>query len=181
VATLGPMLLHLIAQPVAFVFCPVVAFICVRYFQTHVPTIILTLLLSQNLFVSLLSPNFVDINQLDPLKGYSILTIFSIWALMSGSFLRCASRHSPFVRQLFVAATAMIGIISIYFFFGLGVNSRNAIFYMRNLSMPLVLFQVFLVIACRRRLDIFPVVSFLFFFYCCVARSRLSCRRSGLM
>ncbi len=157
--TAAPVLLHLIDQPLAILFCLVAALVTVLAFEEHAPTVVLTVNIFQNIVVSLLSPNFSDFSEIEPLKSYNFITTISIWSIVFFRFISDRRSFSPFVWRMILASIALLAIAGLYFVAGLAINSRNAIIYMRNIGLPVLLFQLFLIVGARRRILLPSIVA----------------------
>ncbi|MGE5388004.1 MAG: hypothetical protein ACM3NE_03860, partial [Hyphomicrobiales bacterium] len=157
--TAAPVLLHLIGQPLAILFCLVAAVVIVLGFEEHALVVVLTANIFQNIVVSLVSPQFSDFSEIEPLKSYNFITTISIWATVCVQFLRDRNSFSPFVRRVLLASIALLAVAGVYFVAGLAINSRNAIIYMRNIGLPVLLFQLFLVIGARRRISLPSIIA----------------------
>lgn len=157
--TAAPVFLHLIGQPLAILFCIVAALVTVLAFEAHAPTVVLTANIFQNIVVSTISPQFSDFSEIEPLKSYNFITTICVWSIVAFRFLRDRDSFSPFVRRVILASIALLAIVGLYFVAGLAVNSRNAIIYMRNIGLPVLLFQLFLIIGSRRRIALPSIVA----------------------
>ncbi len=157
--TAAPVLLHLIGQPLAILFCLVAAVVIVLGFEEHALVVVLTANIFQNIVVSLVSPQFSDFSEIEPLKSYNFITTISIWMTVCVQFLRDRNSFSPFVRRVLLASIALLAVAGVYFVAGLAINSRNAIIYMRNIGLPVLLFQLFLVIGARRRISLPSIIA----------------------
>lgn len=154
VVTAAPVLLHVISQPVAILFCIAAAALVVRVFQEHILTVVLTANIFQNVFVSLVSPNFTDFSDIEPLKSYNFITTICVWAGVALQFVWRRDSYSPLVRRIILVSIVVLGLVGLYFAAGLAINSRNAIIYMRNIGLPVLMFQLFLVVGAERRVDL---------------------------
>ncbi len=157
----APVALHLISQPLAIFFCLIAAMIVIRFFEEHIPTVVLTAVIFQNLFVSLLSPNYTDIKAIEPAKSYNFITIVFLWAGVALGFMQQHERYSPLVRRMIYASVGTLTIIGLYFVAGLAINARSAVVYMRNIGLTILLFQLFLVTAAKRRIPLPSIAAVL--------------------
>ncbi len=154
-----PIFLNVIAQPLALVVCVAVAFGVALSLEEQAPVIILTSNIFQNIFVAMVSPYFNDIGDLDPLKSYSFVTTVVIWFTVVVKFLGDRQNFSPFVRRMFYASSALLMIYGVYFAAGLLVNPRNATVYLRNIGLPVLLFQLFLIVAAKHDIPLPKLIT----------------------
>lgn len=157
----APVMLHLIGQPVAILFCLAAAGVVTRNFEQHVPIVLLTANIFQNVFVSLLSPYYSDFREIEPLKSYSFLTTIFLWAGAAFRFLNERGSYSPLVKRMIYASIATLAIVGIYFVAGLAIDARNSVIYMRNIGLPLLMFQLFLVTGAKRRVALPSILAIL--------------------
>jgi len=157
--TAAPVFLHLIGQPLAILFCLVAAVVIVLGFEEHALTVVLGANIFQNIVVSIVSPQFSDFSEIEPLKSYNFITTISIWLTVCVQFLRDRASFSPFVRRVLLASIALLAVAGVYFVAGLAINSRNAIIYMRNIGLPVLMLQLFLVVGARRRISLPSIIA----------------------
>jgi len=148
-----PVCVHLLGQPAAFAVCILTAAGAALMFEEHAYVLILVANIFQNVFVTLISPNFSDIAEIEPIKIYSVITTGVIWAMTTYGFWLNRTSYSFFVRRLMYASTAIVVLAAVYFVIGIPINSRSATIYMRNISLPLLLLQSFLLIASKHNIN----------------------------
>jgi len=154
-----PILFHLVGQPLALAICVANAIVAARVFPADIPVFVFAGYIFQNLFVSLVSPNFADSVDLEPLKSYNFVTTIVLWLSVAIGYALDYRSHSPFVRRLIVASAGVLAIVGVYFVAGLAINPRNAAVYLRNIGLPILLFQMFLIVAARYELATPSVAS----------------------
>lgn len=154
-----PIFLHLVAQPLAIAFCVAAAIMVVRWDEQDIPIVVLTASIFQNVFVSLASSHFSDSVDIEPLKSYNFVTTVSLWLAIAVGFVKEPCAYSPFVRKLIVASVGMLAVVGVYFIGGLALNPRNAIIYVRNIGLPVLMFQMFLLVAAKHKLPLPGVMS----------------------
>lgn len=159
VLTGAPIFLHIASQAVAVVFCVAGAVLIARVFEQDVPIVILVANIFQNIFAALASPQFSDYADIEILKSYSFVTTIVCYLVVAYGFLSNSSGFSPFVRRMIYASVAVVAVVGVYFALGLAVNPRNATVYFRNIGLPILLFQTFLIISAKRRLAL-PQITF---------------------
>lgn len=154
-----PILLHLVAQPLAIACCVAGGAFAARALEREVPIIVLTANVFQNVFVYQASSNYTDFADIEPLKSYNFITTIVCWLVVMIGFVRDHHATSPFVRRIIFASLAVLAIVGLYFVAGLLVNPRNAIIYARNICMPILLLQMFLIVASKHELALPTIVS----------------------
>jgi hypothetical protein len=159
VITAAPVMLHLISPPLAIVFSFGSACFVAIYFERAAPTIILISYLFQTMFVAMASTQAAEFTDLEPMKAYNFISTVAIWLTLAARLALGSIRLSPFAWRLLLASTGVLALAGIFFVAGLAVNPRGAIIYMRNLGLPILLFQTCLVIACRTPLAMREIAS----------------------
>jgi hypothetical protein len=159
VITAAPVLLHLISPPIAILFSFGSACLVAIYFERAAPTIILISYLFQTMFVAMASPQVAAFSDLDPMKAYNFISTVAVWLTLSARLAVGRIRLSPFVWRLLLASTGVLALAGVFFLAGLAVNPRGAAIYMRDLGLPILLFQICLVIACRTPLSMLEAVG----------------------
>jgi hypothetical protein len=153
-----PILLHLVGQPVALLYCVAAAVLAARLREQDVPIIVLTANIFQNIFAALVSSNFTEYSDIEVLKSYSFLTTIVSWLVVTIGFLKNSYAYSPFVRRLILASFGLLAIVGIYFVAGLALNPRNATVYLRNIGLPILMFQTFLLVASKHKTPLPKIV-----------------------
>ncbi len=150
----APILLHLASQAVALIVCVVAALVVARAFEQDVPIVIFVANVFQNVFAALISPQFTDYADIEILKSYSFVTTAVCYLVVAYGFLRSPSDFSPFIRRMIYASVAALAVVGVYFVLGLALNPRNATVYLRNIGLPILIFQTFLIVGARHRLPL---------------------------
>lgn len=156
-----PIFLHVVSQPLALAVCAAMAFAAAWTLEPHVPVIVLTANIFQNIFVALVSVNYVDVQAAQPLKSYNFVTTVVVWFAVMSRFFNARESYSPFVRRMIYVSTALLAVYGVYFVGGLAINPRNSIIYLRNVGLPILMFQMFLLVAARHRLALPRIVAIL--------------------
>ena len=152
ICTAAPVLLHQVAQPLAIAFCLTASCFIVIYCERAVPIVILVSLLFQTMFVAMTSPYTTQFTDLDPAKAYNFITTVGLWLTMMMRLVLGIDRVSPFVRRMILATTGILGLAAIFFLLGLPIDFRGSTIYMRNIGLPVLLFQACLLVASRHEL-----------------------------
>ncbi|WP_298352566.1 hypothetical protein [Rhodoblastus sp.] len=147
-----PVFLHAFGQPLALAVCAALAAAAAMTIEAQVPVIVLTATIFQNVFVSIASVNYTDIHDLDPMKSYNFVTTVVTWLVVMAGFFNRWRSFSPFTRRMIFASCALLAIYGVYFLAGVLINPHSAVVYMRNIGTPILLFQMFLIVAARHEL-----------------------------
>ncbi|HLW93506.1 MAG TPA: hypothetical protein VKS78_19685 [Roseiarcus sp.] len=161
VLTALPVLIHLINPSAAIAFSLVSACAAALYFERATPMIILTSYMFQTMFVAMASSYAAQFSDLDSMKAYDFVTTVGIWLTMAARILAGRIVVSPFVWRMLFATTAILALAGLYFVAGLAMNARGATIYMRNIGLPVLLFQIGVVVASRHRLAMRETATFL--------------------
>jgi hypothetical protein len=145
----APILLHQIGQPLAIAFCLTASGFIALYCERAAPLVLLVSLLFQTMFVAMASPSAAQYADLDPMKAYNFITTIGLWLTTMGRLAIERDRASRFVRRMIVATTAILALAGIFFVLGLPIDSRGASIYLRNIGLPILLFQTCLVVSSR--------------------------------
>ncbi|QGM99093.1 hypothetical protein [Methylocystis parvus] len=154
IVTVAPIALHFVSQPIAIVFCAFGALFVSRFMPRDVPVVVLISNIFQNTVAALFSYSVEEYADIEVLKSYSFLTTAVCWLYMAISFAHKPSAYSPFVRKLIYASVGLLAIVGVYFVLGLAVNPRNATVYLRNIGLPIFLFQMFLLLGAKQQIDL---------------------------
>ena len=156
-----PVFLHALGQPLALAVCAAMAAAVALTIEAQVPVVVLVATIFQNVFVSIASVNYTDIHDLDPIKSYNFVTTVVMWLVVMAGFLNERRSFSPFARRMIFASCAVLAIYGVYFLVGVLINPRSAVVYMRNIGTPILLFQMFLIVAARHELALPRIVTVL--------------------
>ncbi|WP_158815566.1 hypothetical protein [Methylocapsa sp. S129] len=152
VITGAPVLLHQVGQPLAIAFCLTTACFIVIYCERAVPIVVLVSLLFQTMFVAMASPYAEQFSDLDAAKAYNFITTVGFWLTMMARLVLGWDRVSPFVLRMILATSCILGLAGIFFLLGLPLDFRGSTIYMRNIGLPVLLFQICLLVASRHEL-----------------------------
>jgi hypothetical protein len=149
-----PVVLHLAGQGVGIAACVLLALLVANIAAPAVPIALLFSCLFQNLFVALVSPAVATIDQLDTMRAYNFLLTAAVWVVIAASYWTARARFDRDLRVFIDVTTAALVVIGLYFVVGLAANPTGAIVYLRNIVMPILMFQVFALVAYRHRLSV---------------------------
>ena len=148
----APILLHQIGQPLAIAFCLTASCFVALYFERAAPIVLLVSYLFQTMFVAMSSPHAVEYADLDPLKAYNFITTLGLWTTLTARLAIDRGRASPFVWRMILATMAILALAGIFFVLGLPIDSRGTSIYLRNIGLPVLLFQICLLVSSRYEL-----------------------------
>jgi len=143
--------LHAVSPVLAIAVQSLLAFAIIVTIPAEGPPIAIFILLFQNLFVSLFSPLLTDPADLEFLKGYNFLSCAVMWLTTFALYLAGRRGWSREVNRLMLGSTAVLAVVSLYFVFGLLQDPRSAAIYLRNIVLPVFLFQFALLTAATYR------------------------------
>jgi hypothetical protein len=150
--TAAPILLHQLGQPLGVAFCLTASCFVALYCERAVPIVLLVSYLFQTMFVAMASVNAKEYSDLDPLKAYNFITTIGFWATLAARLALDRSRASPFLWRLIAATMAILALAGLFFVLGLPIDSRGASIYLRNIGLPVLLFQIGLLVSARHEL-----------------------------
>ncbi|PZA13187.1 hypothetical protein DNX69_02055 [Rhodopseudomonas palustris] len=155
-ATACSPLLHVASPMLAITVETLVAIAIAIAMPAQGPVIAIFLMMFQNVFVSLFSPLVTEPSELEFLKGYNFLICAVLWLV---AFARAAvSRRSPMLNRLLLTSTAVLAVMGVYFVIGLTREPKAAAIYLRNIALPVLLFQLALLAAANHRIRVTPYV-----------------------
>lgn len=147
----APIFLHLASQAVALIFCAAAALVVARYLEQDTPIVIFVVNIFQNVFAALVSPHYSDFADIEVLKSYSLVTTAVCYLVIAYGFMRRPTLFSPFVRRMIYVSVAILAVVGVFFVLGLAINPRNATVYLRNIALPILVFQIFLIVGAKHR------------------------------
>jgi hypothetical protein len=150
--------LHGLSPLLAIAALTLIACAVVMATPAHAPAIGIFVLLFQNLFVSILSPLIADNSSLDFIKGYNFLACSVMWLVTLLLYVARQRDNSPEVNRLMIASTCALGAVGLYFIFGFLQNGFAAVVYLRNIVLPIFLFQLALLTAASFETRITPTL-----------------------
>lgn len=147
--TAVPVVFHLASQPIAIALCVLLSVIltCVR--SASVPVALVVAYLFQNLFVAMVSPAIVGIEQLNTIRAYNFLMTATVWLVITAGYWIDRGIMDRRVRLAADVTTGVLILIGLYFVLGLVSHAESAVTYLRNIAAPFLLFQICLVTAYR--------------------------------
>lgn len=140
---------HLVGQPVGLALCAVLAALAANYVPGAVPTILLCGFLFQNLFVSLASPAFASPDEFNAARGYNFVATLTVWAVLSAAYWTGPRERRSTFDRLMLGTSAILALVAVYFALGAATDVKNAAIYLRNISIPFLVFQASLLAASR--------------------------------
>lgn len=153
-ATAFSPLLHIASPVLAIAVETLIAVAIALLMPAQGPVIAIFVLMFQNVFVSLYSSLLTDPSELEILKGYNFLICAVMWLV---AFVQSIlSRRSPGLNRMLLASTAVLAVMGIYFVIGLGREPKASAIYLRNIGLPLLLFQLALLAAANHRIRVTP-------------------------
>jgi hypothetical protein len=160
--TVAPIALHvLVSQPIAILFCLFGAFCAARFMERDIPIVVLLPNIFQNTVAAMLSWHVQEYAEIEVLKSYSFLTAVVCWLALAVPFVQKPSAYSPFVRKFIFVSTGVMCVVGVYFVLGLAVNPRNATVYLRNIGLPILLFQMFMLVGARHEVQLPKILTLL--------------------
>ena len=159
--TAAPILLHLVSPPLATLVCLGSAVWIALRFDRAAPTVLIVAYTFQTTFVALASGSVRDSADLDAMKIYDFLTSIGIWAVIAARFLLDYRAVSPFGRRLILLTSCILVLAGVYFVAGLPIDARGSTIYMRNIGLPILLFQVCYFVSARHEFALATTVTIL--------------------
>ena len=151
-------LLHAISPFLAIGVEVLVAVATVAAAPAYAPLIAVFILLFQNLFVSILSPYIASPSDLEFIKGYNFLGCSVMWLTTVALHMLGVRRCSPEVDRLMRWGMVVLGVVVLYFLIGATQNAMSATIYLRNIALPLFLFQLSLLTAATYTVRVTPAL-----------------------
>jgi hypothetical protein len=123
---------------------------------TQAPAIAIFVLFFQNLFVSILSPLVTAPADLDFIRGYNFLTCSVMWLVTLALYVLGQRNQSADVNRIMRWGVLTLAVVALYFAIGFLQNGQAAAVYLRNIVLPLFLFQLSLLTAATYEIRITP-------------------------
>ncbi|AWM11343.2 hypothetical protein [Bradyrhizobium symbiodeficiens] len=156
-ATIGcAPILHLANPALGIVVEVFVGIAIVLAVPTYAPAIAIFVLFFQNLFVSVLSPLVPLPSDLDFIKGYNFLVCSVMWLATFGLYVLGQRNQSAEVNRIMRWGVVTLAVVSLYFAIGFVQDGQPAAVYLRNIVLPLFLFQLSLLTAATYEVRITP-------------------------
>jgi len=149
-------LLHVVSPVLAIGVEALVALAIIMAAPAYAPAIAIFTLLFQNLFVSILSSYVSTPSDLDFIKGYNFLACSVMWLATFGLYMVRQRNHSAEVNRIMFWGIAALAAVMLYFALGFVYNAQAASIYLRNIVLPLFLFQLSLLTAATYEIRITP-------------------------
>ena len=122
----------------------------------YAPSIAIFVLLFQNLFVSVLSSYLSSPSELEFVKGYNFLLCSVMWLGTLALYLLRRRNHSNEVNRIMWWGIVALATVMLYFVIGFVQNPLAASIYLRNIVLPLFLFQLALLTTATFEVRITP-------------------------
>jgi hypothetical protein len=151
-------LLHALSPMLAIVVQTLIACAIAGAAPGYAPPIAIFVLLFQNIFVSILSSYIASPSELEFIKGYNFLNCAVMWIVTFALYVARPRDRSPEVNRLMIGSTLVLGVVALYFVTGFLQNGLAASIYLRNIVLPLFLFQLALLTAASYEFRITPVL-----------------------
>src|SRR3954453_11110981 len=135
-------LLHLASPILAIAVETLVAIAIVLTVPAYAPAVAIFVLFFQNLFVSILSSLVSSPSELDFIKGYNFLLCFVMWFGTLTFYLFHQRAYSAELNSIVRWCIFVLVVVGLYFALGLVQNGQAASIYLRNILLPLFLFQL---------------------------------------
>jgi hypothetical protein len=120
------------------------------------PAVAIFVLFFQNLFVSMLSSFVSSPSELDFIKGYNFLLCSVMWLGVLAIYLLNRNTYSAELNRIMRWGIFALAVVGLYFVLGLGQNAQAASIYLRNIVLPIFLFQLSLLTAAAWQVRITP-------------------------
>jgi hypothetical protein len=154
VVTAVPLVAHLSGQLFGLAACLALALLVANFASPAAPVVLVFAYLFQNLFVALVSPGIHDLNEFNAIRGYNFILTAGMWIVVAGSYWLDRASFDARVRSILNVTTAVLVAVWLYFAIGLVVDPGGAIVYLRNITAPFLLFQIFTIVAYRNRVSV---------------------------
>ncbi len=123
---------------------------------TQAPAVAIFVLFFQNLFVSILSPLIAAPSDLDFIRGYNFLACSVMWLVTFALYVLGQRNRSAEINQIMRWGVITLAVVGLYFVIGFVQNGQAAAVYLRNIVLPLFLFQLSLLTAATFEVRITP-------------------------
>lgn len=150
-------LLHSVSLYLAIGVLSIFACGVVAVIPAYAPVVAIVGLLFQNIFVSLWSP-VLDPAAVEFIKGYNFLVCAVMWLATLALFILGQRDRSPPTVRLMGMSSIALGAVLLYFVLGAFANPMAATIYLRNIVLPIFLFQLALLTSASMELRIKPAL-----------------------
>ncbi|TGN84355.1 hypothetical protein EOW77_0023220 [Bradyrhizobium yuanmingense] len=148
--------LHLANPALAITIEVLIGIAIVVAVPTSAPAVAIFVLFFQNLFVSILSPLVPLPSDLDFIKGYNFLLCSVMWLATFALYVLGRRSQSREINQIMRWGVVTLAVVSLYFAIGFVQDGQPAAVYLRNIVLPLFLFQLSLLTAATFEVRITP-------------------------
>lgn len=125
----------------------------------YAPSIAIFVLLFQNLFVSILSSYLSGPSELEFVKGYNFLLCSVMWLGTLALYLLRQRNRSAEVNRIMWWGIFTLATVMLYFVIGFVQNPLAASIYLRNIVLPVFLFQLALLTTSTFEVRITPFLA----------------------
>ncbi|MHC2337373.1 hypothetical protein [Bradyrhizobium sp. USDA 4454] len=113
----------------------------------YAPSIAIFIIFFQNLFVSILSSYIAGEQEMEFVKGYNFLVCAVMWLVTLALYALRQRAHSPEIDRIMKWGLIALATVTVYFLLGATQDPRPALVYLRNIALPVFLFQLSLLTA----------------------------------
>ena len=159
--TVIPILFHFVSPVLALGSQLVLATGVVLFFTPYAPLVVVFSVLFQNLFVSVFSGFLITKEDYNFVRGYNFFTTVVFWLWLFGHYALNWRSFSRSVNKIMLVCLFGFGLIGLYFLYGMAKSPAGAIVYLRNIIMPLLVFQIFFLATLKRQIPIVPFFTIL--------------------
>ena len=159
VVTGMPVVLHLAGQGFGIATALLLASVVAVFAAPAVPVVLLFSCLFQNLFVAFVSPAVATLDQLNMMRGYNFIVTAVMWVIAVTPYWTARARFDRKMRAVMDATTVALLVVAVYFILGLMAHGGGALVYLRNIVSPILMFQIFALIAYRHCLSLTTVLT----------------------
>src|SRR3954468_7235987 len=135
-------ILHVVSPVLAIGVEALIGLAIVVAVPAQAPAIAIFALFFQNLFVSILSPYLSSPSELEFVKGYNFLLCAVMWLATLALYLLRQRNHSAEINRIMWWSIGTLAAVMLYFAVGFLQNPLAASIYLRNIVLPLLLFQL---------------------------------------
>jgi hypothetical protein len=148
--------LHVASPILAIGVETLVGFAIIFAAPAYAPSIAIFILFFQNLFVSILSSYIPNPSELEFIKGYNFLACAVMWLVTLALYALRQRDHSFEVNRIMRWGIFALATVMLYFAIGFVQNGLAASIYLRNIVLPLFLFQLSLLTAATYETRVTP-------------------------
>src|SRR3954471_20980914 len=149
-------LLHVASPVLAIATETLIGFAIILVAPACAPAVAIFILFFQNLFVSMLSSFVSSPSELDFIKGYNFLVCSVMWLGVLAVYLLNLRAYAAALNSIMRQGIFALAVVGLYFVLGLGQNAQAASIYLRNIVLPIFLFQLALLTAASWQVRITP-------------------------